>query len=102
MNPNPILFHIFIGDKVRAVPKWASVVLSTTTVGFKRSVDNPLELEYSMIYYEGCWTMTGFRAEMIDPIIDFAKESNIVIEHEHGKIIFQSEEDLFWVMMRFA
>ena len=98
MNPNPILFQIPLEDVLAS----EAIVGVTATLGFKRSVDNPLELEYSMIYYEGCWTMTGFRAEMIDSIIDFAKESNIVIEHEHGKIIFQSEEDLFWVMMRFT
>ena len=102
MNPNTILFQIPLWDIVSAVPEWAATVGRKTTLGFKRSVDNPLELEYSMIYYEGCWTMTGFRAVMIDSIIDFAKESNIAIEHEHGKLTFHSEEDLFWILVRFA
>lgn len=99
MNPNPILFQIPLYEDVLAS---LATVGAKIKLGFKRSVDNPLELEYSMIYYEGCWTMSGFRATMIDPIIDFAEESNVVIEHEHGKLIFQSEEDLFWVVTRFT
>lgn len=98
MNPNPILFQL-------PVP-WAAPPISTSSfdayLGFKRSVDNPLELEYAMIYYKGCWTMTGLRTHRLDDIIDFAKESNIVIEHEYGKLIFHSEEDLFWILMRFV
>lgn len=67
------------------------------------TVDPGFVVEFGMAHYDGCFTPTGFRSHMLDPIIHWLTDNNIRAEiatDGRNIISFNNKEDMVWFLLR--
>lgn len=71
---------------------------------FRRVDYDPLAIDYGNAYYPGCFTQTGLAYDNDDlaPMLEYCKEHGIE-EHPYlSRLLFKSEQDILWFLIRWS